>query len=314
MKLSNLIIYLSIIFNCFYVFSQTKQVAITMDDMPSNLLSRYDVDSAIIITEILINQIEKTKTPIVAFISGKNCLNENQTEKRLNLLLKWINHPLISIGNHTMNHYNSNNISMDTFKYEIILNEYLLKSLTKNKPINYFRFPYNATGKDSLDQQEHYQFLQQLNYIVAPFTIESSDYIYDVLYVNELKKGNIVRADSIAKCYIQHTILQFHFFEKVSQNLFDRPIKHIYQCHANRINADYYYELINELKKIGYEFITMENAMSDSVYQTKENFIFHGVSWLYRWIPDKKIRKSYMINEIEINEKLYQEYEFLSIK
>lgn len=312
MKIFNSLTYIILLCTCFKAFSQNKQVAITMDDMPFNVMNKYELDSALSITDKLLHQIEKSQTPVAGFITGKNCLHQDQADKRLKLLLKWINHPLVSLGNHTINHYNSSKISIDTFKMEVIENNYLIQSFAKDKPIKYFRFPYNATGKDSVDQQNHYQFLHQMNYIVAPFTVESSDYVYDALYVNELKKGNYQRADSIAKCYIQHTILQFHFFENLSQQLFGRPIKHIYQCHANKIHADYYDELITELKKIGYEFITMDDAMSDSVYQTKENFIYYGVSWMYRWIPDKKIRKSYMLKEIEVSNDLYKEYEKLS--
>lgn len=293
---------------CIHSLYAQKQVAITMDDMPFNVLNIYTIDSAISITDKLLNQILNSNTPVTGFITGKKCLNPIEPVKSLQLLLKWINHPLITLGNHTTNHYYSSKISLDTFKMEVIQNHYLISSLAGQKSLKYFRFPYNSTGKDSVSQQTQYEFLRSLNYQIAPFTIESSDYVYDALYVNELNKGNRKRADSIAEVYIKHTIDQFKLFETFSSEIFKRPIKHIYLCHANKLHSDYYGVLINELRKVGYSFISMDEAMTDPAYDSNEYFNKHGVSWIFRWIPDKKTRISYMRKELEVGSKLYEEY------
>jgi hypothetical protein len=251
-------------------FSQSKKVTITIDDMPFNGISKtVSVKEIDRINSKLLKKINIEKTPVTAFMNGNQCLSNDNTQERIKILQKWINDTLVTLGNHTLKHLNHSQNNLDSFKEDLMMNDFLIRSFSKNKPLTYFRFPFNATGKDSLCQKERYDYLKSKNYISTPFTIESSDYIFNTLYCHELDLGNKKRADSIAECYLQLTINLFNQMEKNSIELFGRNVNQIYLCHANKLNADYYSQLIQRIKNLNYSFVSLEETLKDEIYKSK---------------------------------------------
>lgn len=54
--------------------------------------------------------------------------------------------------------------------------------------------------------------------------------------------------------------------------------------HANFINSDYFDDIAKMLKKRNYQFVSLENALTDEAYQTPDTFVKrNGISWLHRW-------------------------------
>jgi peptidoglycan/xylan/chitin deacetylase (PgdA/CDA1 family) len=287
-----------------------------MDDMPfctmPNKMTLQQIKQAQQIDDTILSQITRLQTPVAAFIIGDQCISANETDLRLDILKSWLYNPYITVGNHTLHHLNHAENDLDCFKEEVIVNDYLLKSFMKDSTIKYFRFPYNALGKDSISQKERADYLSKKGYTIAPFTIDADDWVINILYKNELKKNNTKRADSIARVYIKFTVDLFQYFEQLSQKLYGRNINQILLCHANKLSADYYTILINELKNKGYHFISLEDALKDKVF-SQPNYYFGkwGISWIYRWIKDKQERNTLMKKEIDYDKKLYEEYQSL---
>jgi len=58
--------------------------------------------------------------------------------------------------------------------------------------------------------------------------------------------------------------------------------------HANFINSDYFDDIAKMLKKRGYKFITLEEALKDEAYKLPDTFNRKaGISWLHRWALGK---------------------------
>jgi len=53
--------------------------------------------------------------------------------------------------------------------------------------------------------------------------------------------------------------------------------------HANWLEADHIGELIDLLRKRGYQFVTLEDALGDSVYSTPDEYVGEGTGWLDHW-------------------------------
>ena len=303
------------IFLSFFIFlktavSQEKLVAISMDDMPFLELSvKVDLQQVKQINDSILAQITRFNTPLAALVCGKDCISANQQVIRISILKSWAENPLVTIANHSFSHKNAADIDLDAFKVEVMRNDSLLKSISNNRTIKYFRFPFNSLGKDSIGQIERATFLKSKGYTVVPFTIQTEDYAYGDIYINEINNKNFVRADSIAKIYVQHTLAQFDFFEKVSNELYGSSIKQIYLIHANKLNADCYSIIIKELQKRGYKFISLDDAMTDKVY-SQPIFMYnkYGYSWFYRWIKDKKQKIAYNKQEPVFGDRLLDEY------
>jgi hypothetical protein len=65
-------------------------------------------------------------------------------------------------------------------------------------------------------------------------------------------------------------------------------MSHTLLLHANSINAEYFDDLAAMLKKRGYKFVTLEEALKDEAYSLPDTYIGPaGISWLHRWAREK---------------------------
>ncbi|HEX6893017.1 MAG TPA: polysaccharide deacetylase family protein [Chryseolinea sp.] len=279
-------------------FAQHKEVAITIDDIPNvHVYKHQDFSST------LLDQINELKLPVAIFINERNVhLNEFEKQNRQGLV-KWLTSRNITSGNHSYSHMNYSDTTLAAFKEDVLKGAIITKETIKKNP-KYFRFPYNSMGKDSAAHSRVKGLLKELGYINAPFTIESEDWAFNSSYEVALRNNDVEKAKQIGESYITHTLDLFTHFERVCKELYGRHIKHIYLCHDNQLNTDYLMELVKRLKHSGYSFISLDEALTDKVYQSKDHYTGRlGFSWIYRWQPDEMKRKSLMKQE-PVNESL----------
>jgi peptidoglycan/xylan/chitin deacetylase (PgdA/CDA1 family) len=272
--------------------AQHKEVSITIDDIPNvHIYKEQGFSSS------LLSQIKDLELPVAAFINERNLhLNEHEKENR-QALASWLTTKNITAGNHSFSHMNYSDATFDAFKEDVTKGAVITKEIIKKNP-RYFRFPYNSMGKDSTEHAQVKDFLKQTGYLNAPFTIESEDWAFNSSYEIALKNNDTEKAKQIGEGYVNHTMLLFEYFEKVCNELYGRHIKHIYLCHDNRLNTDYLGELIKRLKHHGYSFITLDEALTDKVYLSKDHYTGRlGFSWIYRWQADESARKALMHQE-----------------
>lgn len=286
-------------------FSQNK-VAITIDDIPNT--EKYYKDG---FKSLLINKLDSLKIPTAIFINEGLIFKTDSVIQNFKLLNDWIQRSYTELGNHTYDHPHCSDIDNSVFIQSIDKGEYITRNLAKKygKPLSYFRFPFNDLGKDSIHQKEIAAELRKKGYVITPFTIESSDWMYNYLYTHYLKKGLNEQAKQIAEDYINTTLAYFDFFAKLANKQYNRPINHIYLCHDNAINADYLDVLLQKLKEKDYNFISLTEALKDPVYK-QENVYYKkwGVSWIYRWMKDSKERVLLMKQEPDMK-KTYELYQ-----
>ena len=88
----------------------------------------------------------------------------------------------------------------------------------------------------------------------------------------------------VGAAYVPYLENKMDYWERQSLKLFNREIKQILLLHANFINSDYFGDIAKMLKKRGYKFITLEEALKDESYKLPDTFIKRaGISWLHRW-------------------------------
>jgi peptidoglycan/xylan/chitin deacetylase (PgdA/CDA1 family) len=261
--------------------------------------------------ERLLNAIIIKHIPVAIFI---NEVDVNTLEREA-ILKQWLDSPLITAGNHSYAHKNFNNTTNAEFKSEILKGEEITKKLLNgtNKQLYYFRFPFNATGRDSLSRTAMEKFLKEREYIPTPFTVESSDWLLNSLYMDALKKNDPEKARAVGEAYVRYTLEVFEYFEKLSESEFGRNIKQIYLCHDNELNADYFGELIDKLKERKYSFISLADALEDPVYQQQDYYVGpSGLSWFFRWKKDPAARQELLRGSPDPDEELLKEYKILT--
>jgi len=297
------------LFAFLYSFSGISQyqVAITIDDVPNTIEYKKNKYNS-----ILLQELDSLAIPIAIFINEGLLLKNNEHTQNTVLLNNWANKEYITLGNHTYSHLRYSTTDFKEYTQDIIQGEKLTKEFAKkhSKSLKHFRFPYNDLGKDSIQHQNIKKFLNSRNYQITPFTIESSDWMFNAVYKYYLKKGDTLKATEIGELYVNKTLAYFTFFNQFTNEQYGRTIKHIYLCHDNILNTHYLPVLVKQLAKRNYDFISLDQALTDPIYQQKDYYYKKwGISWLYRWIPTHKERVQYMKTEpsLETLEKQYQE-------
>ena len=133
---------------------------------------------------------------------------------------------------------------------------------------------------------------------MAPVTIDNSEWLFAAAYEKAFKNDSTRQMLSVGKAYIDYMRSKFEWYEKKSSEFFGRNIKHVLLIHANRLNSDYFEVLCEMIKKRGYKFISLEEALKDDAYKTKDTFIKNnGISWMDRWALTAGKKREFFIGE-----------------
>lgn len=285
-----------------------KKVSITIDDVPNTKLYQSEKNKS-----VLLNKLDSLGIPITIFINERSVYKSDSIVQNFALLNDWAKNENVVLGNHTYSHLKYSKVGIEGFAEDVKRGESITKELAKkyNKPLKFFRAPYNDLGKDSLQHFQIDSTLKVLGYINTPFTVESSDWMFNKIYTTLLKQKDYKRAKEIGELYVSKTLDYFHFFDSVSFSDYGRDISHIYLCHDNELNADYLVSIVSQLKKDGYEMASLEEVLNDKFYHQKDEYYFKwGVSWYYRYMNSQEERMKVMRSEPDLD-KVYQLYDNL---
>lgn len=284
-------------------------IAITIDDIPNT--KQYEKDN---FQGIFLNKLDSIKIPVTIFINEGLIYKTDSIDKNFSLLHEWIKRDYVIPGNHTFSHSRYSEMGFESFSNDVVKGEIITKELAQKykKTLKYFRFPFNDLGKDSIQHIQMTKFLISQNYIITPYTFESSDWMFNFLYEYYLEKDQKEKAKHIAQTYIDKTLESFDFFREVTQKQYGRNVNQIYLCHDNRLNADYIHVIIQRLINKGYSFASLEKILEDKIYSQSDLYNKKwGISWIYRWMPDHKERIKLMKQEPELSE-YYELYKKLT--
>jgi peptidoglycan/xylan/chitin deacetylase (PgdA/CDA1 family) len=200
------------------------------------------------------------------------------------------------LGNHTYSHPDFNRLTIEQFQDEIIEGEVVTRRLMQShQPYQlYFRHPMTHTGDTQEKKEAIESFLNARGYKVTPHTIENQDYMYNVPYVRALRDKDLKTAERLRRSYLDFTMAATEFAERISPEVFGREIPQVLLVHANAINRDCLDEMLARFAGRGYRFITLDEAMSDPAYETKDKYVGKtGPTWLWRWMKSKGMNVSF---------------------
>jgi peptidoglycan/xylan/chitin deacetylase (PgdA/CDA1 family) len=268
----------------------TRAMALTFDDLPYVSGGQPDtLAGAERVTGDLLRVLAAHGAPAVGFVNEGKLEVAGERDARIALLEQWVAHGAI-LGNHTYSHVDLNARSADDFEQEILKGEIVSRRLMERRePYRlFFRHPQTHTGDTQAKKDAIEQLLAARGYTVAPHTIETADYIFNVGYVRSVRAGDQATAGRLRSAYMDFALAATAFAEQVAPKIFGRDIPQTILLHANDINADTLDELLRRLEARGYRFIALEDAMKDSAYQTRDTLVTKfGPTWLWRWMKSK---------------------------
>jgi len=260
-----------------------RTVALTFDDLPE-VFSR-DVATMRRNTTELLRVLKVHRAPAIGFVNEGKLHVPGEVDARTEVLKQWVDAGMM-LGNHGFSHLRLLNTPLLKYEDDVIKGEVITRRLMKDRqPYQlYFRHPYTSTGANKEVKAAFENFLRERGYKVAPFTIENSDYIFNQIYSDARRNKDTALMERLRKTYLEYNDGQFEFIERLSSEMFGREIGQILLIHANDINADCLDEMLKRLEARGYRFVTLDQALEDKAYQTRDDYIgLHGPSWLHRW-------------------------------
>ncbi len=292
MKSSRICIVASL-FACFFPATTTvaqtenvRQMVLTIDDLPYHASGHPDtIAQANRVTDRLLSTLTEYQAPATAFVNESNLLINGEADARTRLLRKWAESGVI-LGNHTYSHADLNQSSVELFQREIIDGESITLEVMLSRPRyqRYFRYPYSHTGDTAEKKARIARFLKERGYRIAPYTIDSQDYVFNRIYLDARQSENVELAEQIRLAYVEFVVAATVFAETISSRVFGDEIPQILIVHANQINADALAEVLARLVQRGYLFVDLTKAMQHPAYKTEDRLVTsYGPSWLWRW-------------------------------
>jgi len=265
----------------------SRQLALTIDDVPGAFPggSNGDINELRAITWRMLEPLRSHKVPAIAFVNEAKLYVPGELDTRIDELRKWRDAG-IELGNHGYSHLRFQDAPLSVYEDDAIQGEVITSRLLgeKNEKERFYRYPFNSTGPTREARDAFQQFLHDRGYSIAPFTIEHADYIFNEVYVHAHQSRDSELTQRVRKAYLDHLDVVFDYFEGLSQQMFGRNISQILLIHANDLNSDVLDDMLTDLEKRGYKFVSLQQALEDPAYQSKDDYVGPlGISWLDRW-------------------------------
>ncbi len=283
--------------------SKNQLMAITVDDLPVAQPSWHSNQQMDRITADLLATFEKHRAPAVGFVNEGKLRVEGEIDPfRLGILQRWLETRL-ELGNHGYAHLDLHRVPSEEWMADVVRGEPETRKLmaASGRRLRYFRHPFLHTGMSVEIQKETSDFLGSRGYTVAPVTMDNSEWIYGRAYSHAYNAGDEELKQKIGEDYVRYMLEVATFYEGQSVAIASRAIKHVLLVHAYALNADWLDELLVELEKRGYRWISLEEALEDPVYDrpvagwTGRG----GITWLHRWAITEGVDRAVFEGEPE---------------
>jgi peptidoglycan/xylan/chitin deacetylase (PgdA/CDA1 family) len=289
-----------LLFSLASLAAEPRRVAITVDDLPWVELARSAPAEVAARHRRLVATLARFDTHATGFV------NENKLEidgrvdaARRAMLADWLDAGL-DLGNHTYDHNGLHATPIEAYEHSILRGEAVIRPLlaARGRTPSWFRHPYLQAGRDDATRERLARFLGEHGYRIAPVTIDNGEWIYASAYVGTLGAGDAALAARLRRDYVDYMLAKFAFYEDESKRLFGREIAQVLLIHANALNADALPALLERLRRRGYVFVALAEALEDPAYAHADGYRGGaGISWLHRWAMAEQMPRAFYQGE-----------------
>lgn len=256
--------------------AQSKKISFTFDDGSISDRPAYPFEEW---NKMLLENLEEAGVKAIFFVSGYN----KTGEKGAYLLNSWNNRGH-RIANHTLTHpnYNSDKISFEDFRNELLNNDTIIRKYSNYIPL--FRFPYLKEGNTKEKVEQFRELMKEKGYRNGYVTIDASDWYIDSRLVKRLKENPEADLEGFKRFYLEHLWERANYYEDLSFKLSGRHISHTLLLHHNLAAALFLDDLIEMFRNKGWEVISAEEAYQDKIF--KEQPVRAGESLIWALAKD----------------------------
>jgi peptidoglycan/xylan/chitin deacetylase (PgdA/CDA1 family) len=241
-----------------------QEVAITFDDLPAHAplpsgTTRVGVARAILAA------FKDAKIPEVYGFTNAGKLEKVPEDLEVLKVWREAGQPL---GNHAYTHMNLTDNTAAGFEEDIQKNEPLLKQLMEGQDWHWFRYPYLHEGDTAEKRHAVRAYLKERGYRIAQVTMDFEDYAWNGPYARCMEKKDEKAIAWLKESYLNTAAEYMALDQKMAQQIFHREIKHVLLMHVGAFDAVMLPQLLEQMKKQGFKFVTLEAAEADPAYQT----------------------------------------------
>ncbi len=262
-----------------------RQVAITIDDLPAATSNSTSAATISEMTSKLLGTLRDQKVPVVGFVNERKLYKFGEVDERIKALRMWLDYGF-ELGNHTFTHMSLNQAGLKAWEDDVIQGENVTRLLLAehNMKLRYFRHPFLDTGRDLETRRNAEAFLTARGYRIAPVTLDAWGWMYAGVYEDAKQRGDNALQQELVSSYLSYSDQVFAYYEQLSKQLIGYEPKQILLLHANQLEADHIGELIELMRKRGYRFITLGEALGDPAYGLPDTYVGEeGTGWLDHW-------------------------------
>src|SRR6476620_7087458 len=262
-----------------------RQVAITIDDLPAASANTMPTATMTEMTAKLLGTMRDQKVPRVGFVNEKKLYKLGEVDERINALKMWMDYGF-ELGNHTFAHTSLNKVPLQFWEEEVVRGETVTSMLMAqhNMKLRYLRHPYLDTGRDLETRRQAEAFLAQRGYRIAPITLDAWDWMYAGVYEDAKKRGDTALQDELTRSYLSYSDQVFAYSEQLAKQTIGYEPKQILLLHGNQLEADHIGELLDVMRKRGYRFIPLQDALGDQAYGLPDTYVGEeGTGWIDHW-------------------------------
>ncbi|HEX8129256.1 MAG TPA: M56 family metallopeptidase [Pyrinomonadaceae bacterium] len=270
-----------------------RQVAITFVSLPAVQTfynPRAEKDTRRLLATLGANQIRA-----VGFVNENQLYDEENggrlDEERVRLLKLWLDagHEL---GTQTRAHSNLYKTPLAEFQQDVIRGEEITGKLMSERGLQrprYFSYPFLNVGANRETKEAAEAFLAARGYRIHQVTIDNMDWLFGRVYAQARRAEDEATMKRVADEYLPYMERMFEYYEELSRTTLGYELPQVLMLTANALNAHKMEDLVAMMKRRGYEFVTLEQALEDKAYrQQPANYVGPwGISWLERWALEK---------------------------
>jgi beta-lactamase regulating signal transducer with metallopeptidase domain len=222
----------------------------------------------------------------VGFVNAAQLYREGvQDESRVNLLRMWLDAGM-ELGSEGFAHPNLYGTPLEDFKQDVQRGEYVTSQLAAERgtKLRYFSYPYLNVGPDRETKEAFERFLAGRGMQVHKVTIDNWDWLFGKAYADARRAEDEETMRRVADEYVPYMERVFDFYEGLARDTLGYEPPQVLMLTANALNCEKFDELAAMLKRRGYEFVTLDEAMRDRAYRQPDTYTgAWGISWLQRW-------------------------------
>ena len=251
-----------------------RRICITFDQLPA-AGSFEEVDRPAI-TYLLLQALKKHEVPAAGFVVG-DLIGDS-----FDILGEWLNAGHV-LGNMTYSNQDLHQLDIEQFILDIKAGEDALETMLEGfgQKKRYFRYPFLHYGNEAESKKQVKLYLDENDIVIVHASVVAEDYLYNLSLEKMGKFPDSSEYDNLLNEYVNHVLDEIEEMDALSKQVLGYSCRHILRLKANRLNAIFLDEMLQAIKNLGFEFISLDQALKDDLYSSPEAYFgSHGVSYL----------------------------------